>query len=274
MLLPGKVAAKAADAETHSTQGPQRGQNPPKSLHRHFSQRPREDFYSLLDFTDLETEAQRGVLFPLNWATALPPEICPGGEATGSDNWWVWGKEERKVNSEVSVLQEGSPEEVTIPNTGPSSEASANRHRYHSYYHYPHPSEKPGPCGRSVSPRSLLVKYWITGHLEMLIYQPGGYMTQTHCRNQGTVTPSADRSSGVGSEKLRSYRAARWLLSDRSGAVDISVDQRVPPWGVCTRGMTSPLQNKPRNSSPSLKPTGAPAQSPAHLLVGPADILQ
>lgn len=39
---------------------------------------PANTFHYFLDFTNLETEAQRGTLFRLNWATSHPPKISSG----------------------------------------------------------------------------------------------------------------------------------------------------------------------------------------------------
>ena len=81
----------------------------------------------------LETEARRGTLSP-NWATSHPHNVLVE-EATGLDDHWILGKEERKADFEVSMHQEGFLEEVgPSPNTDPLSESSVNRQ--HRYYYY------------------------------------------------------------------------------------------------------------------------------------------
>lgn len=55
---------------------------------------------------ELETEAQRGAVFPLNWATSHPLSVCPGGR-TGFDHHRALGKQQREADSEVGELQEG-----------------------------------------------------------------------------------------------------------------------------------------------------------------------
>lgn len=82
---------------------------------------------------DLETEAQRSTL-PLNWGTSHPHNVLEE-EATGFDNHRMFGKEERKVDSEVGMHQEGFLEKASSPNTDPSSESKANTQHHYRYYY-------------------------------------------------------------------------------------------------------------------------------------------